>query len=85
MTQTGIAGGTALFTSLLSIQAQGVTTSTTDPLQAPNFVIESASATQVILRGVRGTSTGVFIGGVINTLQYLGAGVTVYVDITGVK
>lgn len=84
LTQTGIAGGTALFTSLLSIQATGQTAST-DPLQAPLFFVESATATQVVIRGVRGTSTSVLIGGTINSAQYVGSGITARVEITGVK
>lgn len=84
LTQNGNVGGTALFTSLLSISASGADGSG-NPIQAPIFFVETQTATQVIIRAVRGTSTGVLIGGTVVSMQYAGAGYTARIEITGVK
>ena len=84
LTTTGISGGTALFTSILTANAIGLDASGS-PIQAPQFFIESISATQVVFRAVRGTSTGVLIGGTVVSAQYVGAGYTAWVQIIGVK
>jgi len=84
LTTTGIAGGTALFTSLLAINAIGSDGSGT-AIQAPMLIVESATATQVVLRAVRGTQTGVLIGGTVTSAQFAGSGLTVYTQIIGVK
>lgn len=83
LTQTGIAGGTALFTALLSAQAMGVDGSGT-AIQGVFFITESLSATAITFRAIRGTSTGVLIGGTVVSAQFAGAGYTTYTDIVGV-
>lgn len=84
LTQNGSVGGTALFTTILSANATGLDGSGT-AIQGPSMIVESISATQVVFRGIRGTSTGVLIGGTVISAQYVGAGYTVYVEITGIK
>jgi hypothetical protein len=84
LTTTGVSGGTALFTSLLSAQAIALDGSGT-AIQGPNMIIESSSATQIVFRGIRGTSIGVLIGGTIISAQFAGSGYSVYIDIVGVK
>lgn len=84
LTTTGAAGGTALFTSVLTANAIGLDASGS-AIQAPQFFIESISATQVVFRAIRGTSTGVLIGGTVVSAQYAGAGYTAWVQIIGVK
>lgn len=83
LTQNALSGGTALFTSLLSYSAIGIDGSGT-PIQAPLFFVESVSATQIVFRGVRGTSTGVLIGGTIVSAQYVGAGYSCVATALGV-
>lgn len=84
LTTTGIGGGTALFTSILSANATAVDGSGT-AIRGPNVIIESISATAVTFRLIRGTSTGVFIGGTVVSAQFAGAGYTIYAELTGVK
>ena len=84
LTQSGVGGGTALFSSILSAQAIAIDGSG-NAIQAVNMFIESISATQVVFRGTRGTSVGVLVGGTIISAQFAGAGYTVYVEVTGVK
>lgn len=84
LTTTGNVGGTALFTSILSAQATVVDSSGT-AIQGPFPIIQSISATQVIFRCIRGTSTGVLIGGTVVSVQFAGSGYSVYVDICGVS
>lgn len=84
LTQNGLGGGTALFSSILSISAIAVDNSN-NAIQVPLPSVQSLSATQAIIRCVDGTSTGVLIGGTVTSMQYTGAGYTVYVEITGVK
>lgn len=83
MTENGLVGGTALFSSILSVNAIAVDNSGT-AINVPLASVQSISATQCILRFVDGTSTGVLIGGTVISMEYTGAGHTVYVDITGV-
>lgn len=85
LTQNGNVGGVALFTTLLSVLATGDSPSNSDPLQAPSFFIESTTTTQVVFRGVRGVSQGILLGGTVNTMRYVGSGIPVYIEITGVK
>jgi len=82
-TQNALSGGTALFTSVISAQAIGLDASGS-AIQAPLFVIESISATQVVFRGVRGTSTGILIGGTVISAQFVGSGYTVYAFAMGI-
>lgn len=84
LTTTGLSGGAALFTSVANITAISFDGSG-NPLQAPLCFVESASATQIIIRCVRGVSQGILIGGTINTLQYVGAGYTVQLSAMGLK
>ena len=84
LTTTGLAGGTALFTSVLSPQAIGVDGSGV-AIQAINIFIESLTATQIVFRASRGTSVGVLIGGTILSAQFAGAGYTIFADIVGVR
>jgi hypothetical protein len=84
LTQSGLAGGTALFSTILSAQAIGLDGSTV-AIQAINMFIESMSTTQIVFRATRGTSVGVLIGGTILSVQYAGAGYTVLCEIVGVR
>lgn len=84
MTTTGLSGGPALFSTVLNVEAIGVNNSGT-AIQVPVASIQSVTATQCILRFIRGTSTGILIGGTVISAQYVGAGYTVYVKIIGVK
>lgn len=84
LTTTGLAGGPALFSSILFADAIAVDNSG-NALQVPLPSLQSVTATQVIFRFVDGTSTGVLIGGTITSLQYTGAGYTVYISIRGIK
>ena len=84
LTQTGLAGGAALFTTILSAQAIGLDGSAV-AIQAINMFIESVTATQIVFRATRGTSVGVLVGGTILSTQFAGAGYTVYAEVTGVK
>lgn len=83
LTQNGLVGGTALFTSVLTANSIGLDGSG-NAIQAINMFIESISTTQIVFRAVRGTSVGVLIGGTIISMQFAGAGYTVYSEITGV-
>ena len=84
LTQNGISGGTALFSTILSASAIVVDGSGT-AIQKPFAVIESITATAVTFRCIRGTSTGVLLGGTVISAQFAGAGYTVYSTITGLK
>lgn len=83
MTQNGLVGGVALFSSVLSVNAIAVDNSG-NAIQVPLASIQALTATQCILRFVDGTSTGVLIGGTVVSMQYTGAGYSVYVEMTGV-
>lgn len=82
-TQNGLAGGTPLFTTILYANAIAVDNSG-NPIQVPLSSIQSITNTQVIFRFVDGTSTGVLIGGTVVSMQYTGAGYTVYANALGV-
>lgn len=84
LTTTGLVGGTALFSQILSVHVIGLDGSG-NPLQAPFFVVDSMSTTQVRIRGIRGTTTGVLIGGNILSNQFAGSGYTAYITIMGLK
>jgi hypothetical protein len=84
LTQNGLVGGTALFSTVFSAQAIGVDGSGV-AIQAINMFVESISATQVVFRATRGTSVGVLVGGTIISIQFAGAGYTVYVIVEGAK
>lgn len=84
LTTNGLVGGTALFSNVLSVCPVGFDGSR-NALQAPFVFVETLTTTQIVLRAVRGTSTGVLIGGTVNSAQYCGAGYTIRVEITGVK
>ncbi len=84
LTQNGLVGGTALFTSILNIKCTGVDGSGT-AIQAPLFIVESISGVTLVLRAVRGTSTGVLLGGTIISMQFVGSGYTGYLEVVGVK
>lgn len=83
-TNNGLVGGTALFSSILSVQAIGFDGSG-NPLQAPLCFVEAQTGSTFTIRAVRGVSQGILIGGVINTLQYCGAGYTIKVLVVGLK
>lgn len=83
LTQTGLVGGTALFTSILNAGAIALYAGGS-AIESPLAFIESISATQIVFRFVDGTSTGVLIGGTVVSMQYTGAGVTVYAHAMGV-
>lgn len=84
LTENGLVGGTALFSSVLNIDAIGFDGSG-DPLQAPLCFVESINGVTLTIRAVRGVSQGILIGGTINTLQYVGSGYTIHVKVIGVK
>lgn len=84
LTQNGMSGGTALFSAVLSASAIGIDGSG-NPIQAPIFFIESISATQVVFRAVKGTSTGVLLGGTVVSLAYVGSGYSMRCTVEGIK
>lgn len=84
LTTTGIAGGTALFTQVLSASPVVLDGSGT-AIQGCFAVIETISATAITYRLIRGTSTGVLLGGTVVSAQFAGAGYSLYVEITGVR
>lgn len=84
LTTNGLSGGTPLFSSVLSVNVIGLDGSGT-AIQAPLFFIESVTSTQIIIRGIRGTSTSVLLGGTIVSVQYIGSGYSVRITIEGVK
>jgi len=84
LTEDARLNGPALFSSILEINFSGLDASGV-AIQGPHFVIESVTATQLVLRGIQGTSVGVLIGGTILSAQFVRAGYTVYASITGVK
>jgi hypothetical protein len=84
LTTTGLVGGPALFTTVLYANCMGVDNSN-NPLQVPLGSLQSVSATQVVFRFVDGTSTGIIIGGTVNSMQYTGAGYTAYIQVVGIK
>ena len=79
LTQNALLGGKALFTTILTAQGIGVDASGSS-VQSPQFFVESVSATQIVFRGVRGTI--VVLGG--NSMQFVGAGITVYAFAMGI-
>lgn len=82
-TENGLAGGVPLFTTILNASAIAVDNSGS-ATQVPLPSIQSLNSTQVIFRFVDGTVTGVLIGGTITSMQYVGAGYTVYATAIGV-
>lgn len=84
LTTNGLSGGTPLFSDVLSVNVIGMDGSGT-VTQAPLFFIESITSTQVIIRGIRGTSTSVLLGGTIVSMQYVGSGYSVRITIEGVR
>lgn len=84
LTVDGTTSGIPLFTTILFPEAIGVDNSGT-AIQAPLFFIESLTSTQIIFRGVRGTSTGVLIGGTVVSAQFIGSGYTCYIQVKGIK
>lgn len=85
LTQNGNVGGTALFTSLLYYSAAGIDSSGT-VTNAPFFIAETVSSTQIIFRGIKGNTTLVsLLGTNVTSSQYIGSGMTVAIKVTGVK
>jgi len=84
LTENGLVGGVPLFSDIFVYSALGFDGSG-NALQGPFFIIESASTTQVVFRGIRGRSQGFLIGGTIVPVQFVGSGYSVNVFIQGLK
>lgn len=80
VTDTGLVGGNALFSSVFTIQATGGPAVFT-AVNVPVFYVESVSADRktIIIRGAKGT-TLVALGA---TMTFVGAGVTAYITMIG--
>lgn len=83
-TETGGSSGTALFSTILSTQSICYDSSGS-VTQAPWGFVESQSVSQTVMRFIRGTSTGVLVGGTVVSTQFAGSGYTCKTEIKGLR
>lgn len=84
LTEDASSNGIALFSSILNVSAIAVDASGI-AIQGPYMIIESVTATKLIIRGIKGTSSDVLIGGTIVSSQFAGSNYSVFVSVIGVK